>query len=151
RQGLALAAVERGSELVPAFDHAHTAPAAAGSRLEHDGIAKLVGHRSRLLRRRQRLRAAPDDRDVQRAGQLPRLSLVSEEGQGFGLGTNKTDALLGAAPGESRVLRQDSVAGMDAVAAGVLRRLDQAFDVEVGAHRIAFGAYGAGLGGDAGV
>ena len=134
-QRLALAASEGGGHLAGRLDSAHAAPAAAGRGLQHQRIAQAIGDRGRLLGRGKG-RAAQHHRYVQRLGQLARPGLVAEQAQGVGPRPDEGQPLARAALGEGRVLGQEAIARVHAVAARRLGRLDQALDVQIGAHRI---------------
>ena len=56
---LATGRLDRRADLLARADDAHAAAAAAGSRLDHDGIAVLVGERHHLVGRRDGIRRCP--------------------------------------------------------------------------------------------
>ena len=80
---------------------------------------------------------AGNDRNALRLGEGAGLDLVAEQLQAGGRGADEAQSLGLAALGEERVLRQEAVAGMDAIAAACLGRGDDRLDVEIAAHRIA--------------
>ena len=64
RLGLATAALEGLGHRIPGPHRAHAAAAAAGCRLQHDGIAEQIAEFARFVRRRDRSVAAGNDRDI---------------------------------------------------------------------------------------
>ena len=116
RLRLARRAFERGIELGMLVDAAHALAAAARDRLDQHRIADLVGLLLEELRVLPLAVIAGHDRH---AGLLhQRLGLVLQP-HGADRGRRRTDehdAGRGARFGELRVLRQEAVAGMDAVA-----------------------------------
>ena len=137
RQCFALAAGEGRRHLIGASDRAHAAAAAARRRFQHDRIADRFADSHGVLGARQGLRAARNDRDAERARQIARLGLVAEQRQRLGARPDEGDALFEASLCEAGILGQEAVAGMHAIAATGLGGLDQRFDVEISAHRIA--------------
>ena len=133
------------------LDHAHATPAATCCRLEHDGIADRVRARLRLRRVRQRFRAARHDGNIQRPRQLPRPHLVAEQRQRRRRRADESDALGRAALGERRILGEEAIARMHAVAIRLLGDLQQGVHVQVGPHRVLrrIAAEGAGVRGAA--
>ena len=148
---LALAAVECSRHVVGRIDDAHAPPAATRSGLEHDRIANRLGRLHSGLRTRQRFTAAWHNGNVERARQRPSPHLVPEQCQRFRPRADKGEALGGAECREGRVLRQKTVAGVNAVATGVHGDLGQRLGVEIGLHGAACAAELASLGSAAGV
>ena len=64
------------------------------------------------------------------------LDLVAEQREGGRRGSDEAQALGPAALGEVGILRQEAVAGMDAVGATLLGGGDDGLDVEIGAQRV---------------
>ena len=130
--GLASAALERLGHRVRGSHRAHTAAASSGCRLEHHGIAEQTPEFPRFVRRRDRSVAARNDRDIEGSRELARLHLVAEQGENGRRRTDEDEAGRRAALGEVRVLGQESVAGVDAVAAAAQSGGDEVLGVEIG-------------------
>ena len=115
-----------------AVDDAHTAAAAAVGRLEHDGIADLLGDGLRLLGGLHGVVHAGDDGHTGGDGDLLGGDLVAH-GVHAGHGRpDEGDAVLLTGLDEAGVLGQEAVAGMDRVDVVVLGDLDDGVDVEIG-------------------
>ena len=134
--GLALAAREGLVHLLRPGHGAHAAPAAAGRGFQHHRIADGLGLCLGLVARGE-LGRAGNDRNALRLGEVAGRDLVAEQFQAGGRGADEAQSLGLAALGEEGVLRQEAVAGMDAIAAACLGRGDDRLDVEIAAHRIA--------------
>ena len=65
------------------------------------------------------------------AGQLPRAHLVAEQFEQFGARPDEGDAGFGASPGEPGILAEESVPGVNRVAAGLLSDRHDLLPVEV--------------------
>ena len=113
--------------------HPHPATAAARQRLDHNRAprAQPLQELARL-RPRHRPRAARQHRHVMLRRPRPRPRLVPQQFQRLHRRPHERDPLLPAAPRELRVLGQEAVAGMDRVAAGLLRRRHHPLDIHVG-------------------
>ena len=136
RLGFALAARERLVHLRGVRHDAHAAPAAAGRRLQHHRIADRLRDGLGLRARGERTRRAGNDGNALLLGEGAGLDLVAEQREGGGRGSDEAQALGPAALGEFGILRQEAVAGMDAVGAALLGGRDDGLDVEIGAQRI---------------
>ena len=112
-------------------DEPNAAPAAAGRRLEDDGVADPLGRLQRLRRVLERELAARDDGHAGLLGDHARLGLVAHEPDRFGRGADEGDGAGAAHLGERGVLGQESVAGMDRLAVGDGRGGDDGRDVQV--------------------
>ena len=133
--GLALGADDGGGKLAGRTHHAHAAAAAAGGGLDQNRKADLVGG---LGQRRVVLGLAVIARHQRHAG-------LFHQRLGAGLGAHRRHHRGGRTdehqPGiearlrEFGVLRQKTVAGMHGLGAGLSRRLDHAFDVEIAVAR----------------
>ncbi len=124
------AALERRRQLVCARRRAHAAPAAAGHRFDHDGS---VGSEEGLRRLQgRRTVGAFQDRHAAGLRQRPRPALVAEQLQALRRRPHEGQPGRGAGPRERRVLREEPVAGVHRVGAGVRRRRHDALDVQVG-------------------
>ena len=126
-------ASRRSSGLV---DPPHAAAAAAGDGLDE----QRVGHVLRRLDERVDVGGRLDRRERRDAGRLgggDRPGLVAGQRQHLGGRADEGDAGVGAGLGELRVLREEAVARVDRVGAGLHRGRDDRLRVEVGAHRVA--------------
>jgi hypothetical protein len=112
--------------------HAQTLAATARRRLDHHRIADLPRDLHRERRALDRFVVARDRADACLRGQLLRLDLVAHGGDRRVLGTDEDDALLLDASGEGLVLREEAVARMDRVGAGLLAGGDDLVHREVG-------------------
>ncbi len=126
-RGLALAAGERGGEILVAIDAPHAAAAAAGAGLDEHRVAEAIGG---LLQPPRVLVLAV----VARASAARRRAPCSALAADFepiariaaGGGPTKTRPCARAVLGEGGVLRQETVAGVDGLGAAALRRLEDA-------------------------
>lgn len=133
RQRLRTGTLEVLLELISGVDNAHSAATTTHAGLDDDGVSDTVideglglfegGHRSRGTRH---------NGDVVLNGDLASCSLVSEAGKVLGCGSDKGDAVGSALFGESYVLREETISGVDSVDLVVLGNLDDRRDVEVG-------------------
>ncbi len=127
-------AVQQLGEISLLLDETHAAPAAAGYRLDHDGVADLPGfdaERSGVLLRA--LVAGHDgnaglDRDVLRRG------LAAQRAHGLAARADEGDAGLRARIRQIGVFREEPIAGVDRVGAGLFGGCNDLVD-----HQIAFG------------
>ena len=134
---LALGGFERVLQLVRGVDDTHAAAAAAHRRLHDDRVAELLGERCRFLDGRHRPVGAGEDRHVGVLGDPAGGDLVAELFEDLRPRADEDDPRFGAGGGELRVLAEEAVAGVDAVGPDLLRHVDDAGDVEVGADRLA--------------
>ncbi len=133
--GLAAAFADLLLELLLGHDRAHPTPAAAPGGLEHQRIADLLGlflDLGHVLA--QHLRRGDDghtrlDRDAARAG------LVAKLAHGLGLGADEGDPGRIAGIDEIGVFRQQAVARMDRVGAGLLGDADDLGNAQIGGDR----------------
>ena len=137
RLGFALAARERLVHLARRRHDAHAAPAAAGRRLQHHRIADRLRDSPWPSALEASAPGAPGTTGMPCFSAKARAcDLVAEQREGGGRGTDEAQALGPAALGEFGILREEAVAGMDAVGAALLGRRDDRLDVEIGAQRI---------------
>ena len=132
---LALGGGERGFEIGVAVDAAHALAAAAGHRLDQHRIADLVGL---LLEEFRLLHLAVIAGHHRHAGFLhQRLGAVLQAhgADRRGRRADEDDAGIDAGLREVGVLRQEAVAGMDAVGARRLRGGDQFVDAQIAVGR----------------
>ena len=113
-------------------DHPDAAAAPAGLRLEHHGAGGAEGLKKgqRLLGRDRT--GAGRDRHTMPRGEQAGLGLVSEHRQRLPPGTDEGDPGFLDAGCEGSALRQEPIARMNRITAGVERRRQQAIAVEVG-------------------
>ena len=130
--GLALDQIERGDDFLFLIAAAHTAAAAAGGCLEHDGEAVLLCLGQGLLSVLQRFGAAGNDGHAAADGRFLGGQLVAHLGQHMGGRADKHDAVLLAGAGKLRVFRQKAVAGVDGVHMAALGQIDDGGNVQIG-------------------
>ena len=109
---------------------AHTAAAAAGDRLQHDRRAEFFEERPCFVRAAHG--GAFDDRRATPRGDLARKNLVAEEVERLGRRPDEGHARRRDCAGEGGVFGKKAVAGMDGVAARLLRQRDHSLAVEIG-------------------
>ena len=126
------AAFPGGFEFVDVCDRPRAATATAGDRLEHDRrvLAQGLEELHRLGQADCFVRAL-NDRNASLARRLARAHLVAEQVEQVWGRTNERDPGVAAGAGELSRFGEESVAGVDGVAAGVVGGLDQTIDVEV--------------------
>ena len=135
RLGLALGADDRRRKLAGRIDRAHAAPAAAGGRLHQHGETDLVGG---LCQRCLVLRLAVIAGHQRHAGlfhQRLRARLRAHRRHHLGGRTDEHQSGIEASLRELGIFRQEAVAGMDGLGAGLARGFDHAFDVEIAVAR----------------
>ena len=131
RLALTIAAASSPAE----FDHAHAAPAAAGGRLHQHRKTDLVGG---LGQRRLVLGLAVIAGHQRHAGLLhQRLGAGLRAHRRHHRGGRADEHQAGIETGlrEFGIFRQEAVAGMHRLGAGLSRRFDHAFDVEIAVAR----------------
>ena len=129
---LAGAALIGGLELVRRAHHAHAAPAAPGQGLDHH--RPVLGEEGLCGLDRSRLGRGGQQRYVVLLRERPRCELVAEELELERAGPHEGDVGGLAGKRQGRVLGQESVAGMDRIAAGLRSGADHLVDIEVGGH-----------------
>src|SRR5258708_7270957 len=127
----ALRLFEPGHEVRGIFYHAHAAPAAAEAGLDDDRIADGLCRGLHLIRIGQPVLGAGERRDVGLFGQSLGGGLVAEGFQQVGAGADEGDAVLGARPGQPRVLGQEAIAGVNRIRAVLPGDCHQGGDVEI--------------------
>ena len=133
RLGLGLAAHIGLLQLRSLLDDAHTASAAAGHGLDHHRAAFAErAEEGFCVRKRGRAGGAVDNRHVAASRQRLGGDLVAEQVERFGRRADKGDVVLGATPCERGIFTQETIARMQCVASGRLRRRDHGLDVEIG-------------------
>ena len=131
RLRLAGDAIERRSKIFLALDEPHSFPAAAGRGFDHDREAGVARERLDLIERFHRFGQPRHDRHARGLHPLPRLGLRSHRVDRFGRRADEEDAGIAAGAREARVLREEAVAGMNGVGAGLLRGVEDAIDAQV--------------------
>lgn len=136
RLGLRLAARIGLLEFCGVLDHAHTAPAAAGDRLDHHGGVRAErGEEGFCLVERGRARGAGDNRHAAFSREV--LGLVAEQVERLRRRADENDLLLGATPCQLRILAEEAIARMQRIAARSPGRRDHRLDVQIGARAAA--------------
>ena len=130
-QRLRPAAFKRGGQIGRRVYRPHAAPAAARHRLHHDRRAIPQSRHERLGRREIHRPGAWCHGHAPCLGERARCRLVAEQVQRFGRGADENQPGGRAGAGERRVLRQEAIARMHRVAAGLARRRDQAIGIEI--------------------
>ena len=126
RQRLRRGLRELRGELVRPGSDAHTAAAAAAGGFQQHRKADVVGDRRSRLRVGEALLRAGHHRHAIALGSAARLHLVAHHADRFGARADENEPFLAAGSGEGALFREKTVAGIDRVAAGAARRLDQA-------------------------
>ena len=114
----------------------HTAPAAAGHRLDEQRELQPRRGRHQLLDRRRRRRGV-QHRQAGIARRRDGPGLISRQLKDFGTRTDERDPRIRARRGQLRILRQETVSRVDGIGTGLLRDADDLVDRQVGAHRMA--------------
>ena len=123
-------------QLALAFDLPHAAPAAAPARLQHERIADLRGDPPGLRRIVRQGAAGRDHGDARFLGERTGGDLAAQAAHDVGGRPDEGEARRRAGVGQLRLLREEAVARMDRVGAGVARDADHLCDVEIGLHRV---------------
>ena len=117
---LALRGLERVRELGCGPHDAHAAPAAAGCRLDDDGVADVLGRLDRLVLGLDRAVAARQDRHAGLLHDAARPRLVAHQANHLRVRTDELDVARLAHFREVHALGQEPVARVDRVGAGDL-------------------------------
>ena len=134
--GLAHRGLERLVQALDGIDAAHSAPAAAGDRLDEEGVLDLLRLLEELVDVRGGRRRL-ERRHTGAAGRLEGVDLVAGHLEHIGAGTDERDARLLARAGQVRVLRQEAVAGVHSIGTGLPGDAHDLRDIEVRADRVA--------------
>src|SRR6185437_11151629 len=105
--------IERGLDAFATFDHAYAAPAAAGRRLDHHGVADLGGGRARRRKVGDASFRAWRDRHTGRPSGGARGGLVAHGADRLALWADEHEARGLHRIGEGGVLREKAVARMN--------------------------------------
>ena len=133
--GLAAALADLILKLALVFDGAHATPAAAPGRLEHQGIADLLGLLADVLDVIAQNFGRGDDGHARLDGHAPRACLVAKRAHGFGTRADKGDPRRVASIYKGRIFRQEAIAGMDRIRARELGHADDFLDRQIGLNR----------------
>ena len=109
----------------------HALAAAAGGGLDHHGIADLIGDLDRVLLVLDDAEMAGHGRDVGFRGGLLGFDLVAHRGNGARIGTDEDDAGFAKRARKGFAFRQEPVAGMHRLGAGLAAGLDNLFHQQV--------------------
>ena len=124
---------ERAVEVFRILDQPHALPAAARRGLEHDRIPDaervLLGRGRATLG--DRLFQARHDRHAGFGRLAPRARFLAHLFHGFGRRADEGHARNGAGAGKVRVFREETVAGMDRVGAGLFGGGDDVLDHQI--------------------
>ena len=112
------------------------ASAAAVGGFQHDRIADFGGQFTRFLDVFQIMFAARHHRNAGIDHGLARLDLVAHLVDDFGGGADEVDAALGADFRQHRIFREEAIAGMQCVATGGDRQIDDVVCVEIADNRV---------------
>ena len=132
---LALGALVFVNQLAFLADDTHAASAAAGRRLQHDGVADLGCDLQRFLLGLDGFFDTGDGRDVDGLRHDLGLDLVAEAVHHVAGRADELDAVRSAHVREVRVLRQEPVPRVDGVDALGLGQLDDLFHIQIRADR----------------
>jgi hypothetical protein len=145
RQGLASRDIHGRAQVGLGEYDPHTAPAAAPTGLEHQGIAN--GRRQDLgplqvpgQGARRRHHGHPG-----LGRQLPRRDLVTQQPHDLGPGADEGDARGGAGLGEIGILREEAITGVDGIDLVLPGDADDVGDIQVGGDGFLAGAHQIGL------
>ena len=114
---------------------AHALATAAGRRLEHHGVADLVGDLDCLFLAREDAEEARDGAHPGRVGELLRLDLVAHCANGVRARTHESDALGLHGLGELGVLGEEAVARVNRLGTCLPNRVHDPVDAQVRVHR----------------
>src|SRR5690348_17112011 len=122
--GLRLRLREQPRQILGALDHAHAVSSAARGSLEDDWVAYLGGELESLFGALQNAGRSGQDRDAHLAHEGARPFLHAHEADHLGLGADELESGGLADFGESGILAEEAVAGMDGVYVGDFGRAD---------------------------
>ena len=131
RGGLAGGGLVQLRDLLERVGHLHAAAAAAERRLNGHRQAVLFSEGDNLVGAGNRVLRARRHRGLRGLGDVAGGDLVAKRGNGLGGGADPGQACVDDLLGELRVLRQEAVARVDRVRAGLLRRGDDLVHVQV--------------------
>ena len=131
-ESLALGRLEALTDILLRVSQAHPLAAAAGRRLHHHRIADLVGNTDGVVGVLNLPHETGDDVDAGLLGELLGLDLVTHGGNRVGGGADEDDALGVERFAEGFALREEAVARMDGIRAGLLACRDNFVGDQVG-------------------
>ncbi len=117
--------------LVGLIGDAHAFAAAAGRRLQHDGIADLIGDLDRLLAVFDDAEMARNHTDFGFGGEFFQLDLVAHRLDRARIGSDEDDALVRERLGEGGALGEETVARMNRLGARLLAGRDNLVDQQI--------------------
>ncbi len=135
RDRLAGRRLEQLGDLLDGAGHLHAASAAAEGRLDRDRHPVLLGERDHLVGVLHRVGGTGHQRSLRAGGDVARGDLVTEVADRLRAGPDPDQPGVDHRLGEVGVLRQEAVAGVNRVGAGLLGGLQQLAEVEVGLRR----------------
>ena len=147
RRGLLPCLGEYLPELVLVLRLFHALAAAARRRLDEHGVADAFGRLDGFVHARDETVAAGYDGHARDGHRALRVVLVAHFSYGLGRWADERDAVFGAELGEVGIFREESVARVDGLGAGLFRGGDERRHVEIAVVR-GGGAYGDGLVGE---
>jgi len=130
--GLAAGSHDPLKELLLGAGHPHPPSASTGRRLDDDGVAVVLGEDEGLFLMLNGLLGARNGGDAGSHGNFSGRHLVAQGPLHFGRWSDEGDSRPFALFGELRVLRKETVAGMDGVHVMVLGNGNNFVDAEVG-------------------
>ena len=125
RHGLAHRGIVEVGDLLDGAGHLEPSATATVGRLDRDRQPVLLREGHHLVRSRDRVLGARDERGVGLRGDVPRLDLVAQGVDGAGPGADPDEAGVDDGLGEAGVLGEEAVTGVDRVRARLLRDVDQ--------------------------
>src|SRR5690606_37959599 len=135
RTGLGAGTGERAWQVFRPVDPAHAATTAAGAGLDHDRIADASGGGDQFLGGGAGAVKAGNNRHAGRLGDAPRLDFRPHRLHGFSRRADEDQPGFGAGADESRILRQEAVAGMNGIGPAGAGSGDDRRDVEIAFRR----------------
>ena len=129
--GLALCETELKLEFILGCRDTHALAAATGGGLDDHRVPDLAGELLSGLRVVDRLACARNDRHAGIHHRLPGMGLVAHAVDDVGLRTDKGDAIFLTAAYELTVLRQEAIARMDRIGAGVDGCRDELVHIQI--------------------
>ena len=132
RLRLRLGAREAFGDFVARMGDAHALAAAAGRRLDHHGIADLVGDLGGVLGALDHAEIAGHGRDLGGVGEFLRFDLVAHRLDGVGVGADEDDAGGFERLRKGGALGEEAVAGMHGLGARSSAGVDDLVDDEIG-------------------
>ena len=130
--GLAGGGLEQLGDLLEGAGHLHAAAATAEGGLDRDGHAVLLGERDDLVGVLDGVGRAGNQGGLGAGGDVACGDLVAEVADRLGAGADPDQPGVDDGLGEFGVLREEAVAGVDRVGAGLLGGVEQLLEHQVG-------------------